>query len=336
MSKLLLSLVIPCYNMEKYLERNLSSFAQVKTEYLSLFELLFVNDGSKDQSLQLARQWQEKMPQLLLRVIDKENGGHGSTINQGLALAKGKYFRVVDADDWVDTEAFEKYLSLLREESADMILTDYTEQYQQTKSFKTIQLFQEREVKRAQGLPPQRLVMHSLTFLTEVLRKAKLSLFEKIFYVDVQYTLFPLPYIKDWAYYPLSVYQYLLGREGQSVSFESLLKNAAHHAMVLESVLKFYAALAPGEAKRKVEERLQELVSAQWVLHHFAPLEQRETLFAQLFEQMQQANFKYTLRFQNKFAALIYLNQKTKGFFSRFFPWIFSALEKKVQQRSVF
>lgn len=336
MSKLLLSLVIPCYNMEKYLERNLSSFAQVKTEYLSLFELLFVNDGSKDQSLQLAQQWQEKMPNLLLRVVDKENGGHGSTINRGLSLAKGKYFRVVDADDWVDTEAFETYLSFLQEETADMVLTDYTEQYQQTQTSKNIQIFSEREVKRASGLPPQRLVMHSLTFLTERLREAKLSLFEKIFYVDVQYTLFPLPYIKNWAYYPLSVYQYLLGREGQSVAFESLLKNASHHASVLESILKFYATLEQGEAKRKVEQRLQELVSAQWVLHYFAPSEQRERLFAQLFEQMQQCNFRYALRFQNKFAALIYLNQKTKGFFSRFFPWIFSALEKKVQQRSVF
>ena len=60
-----------------------------------------------------------------IKVIDKENGGHGSTINAGLKVATGKYFRVVDSDDWVNIDDFPMFVKELKKINADLVITDY-------------------------------------------------------------------------------------------------------------------------------------------------------------------------------------------------------------------
>ena len=118
MSKIL-SVVIPTYNMEKYLEKCLNSF--IYNEGADELEVLIVNDGSKDNSVNIAKEFEKKYPNIF-KVIDKENGGHGSTINAGLKVASGKYFKVVDADDWVETDELKK---LIREKPFTKIAEEY-------------------------------------------------------------------------------------------------------------------------------------------------------------------------------------------------------------------
>ena len=113
-----LSLIIPTYNMEKYLKKCLDSLI---VENMDLLEVLVVNDGSKDNSSKIAHEYEEKYPNTF-RVIDKENGNYGSCINRGLAEAKGKYVKVLDADDCFDVNNFNKYLSFLQENDVDLVL----------------------------------------------------------------------------------------------------------------------------------------------------------------------------------------------------------------------
>ena len=117
-----LSVVIPSYNVEKYLPEILPTF--LSPEVLDDIEVLIVNDGSKDNTSKVGKEFQDKYPNTV-RIIDKENGGHGSTINRGIEEAVGKYFKVVDGDDWVDTDVFIKYVNALKTLEADAVMTPF-------------------------------------------------------------------------------------------------------------------------------------------------------------------------------------------------------------------
>ena len=124
----ILTIAIPSYNAEKFLEKCLQSL--LKSRYAYLTEILVINDGSKDGTSQIGKMYEELTMvdgKSIVKLIDKENGGHGSGINKGIELARGKYFKVVDADDWLEEEAYDKLLEKLVEEDADLILTDYCE-----------------------------------------------------------------------------------------------------------------------------------------------------------------------------------------------------------------
>ena len=113
----LLSIAVPCYNSQDYMRNCVDSLLKGG----ELVEILIVNDGSKDNTVAVAQQYVDKYPDSV-RIIDKENGGHGSTINAGIREATGKYFKVVDGDDWVDSVALQNLLDFLKDHDADLII----------------------------------------------------------------------------------------------------------------------------------------------------------------------------------------------------------------------
>ena len=116
----ILSLVVPTYNMEKYLPACLDS---VTDELIGdSLEVIVVNDGSTDRSPDIIRQYEQKRPDLI-KVIDKPNGHYGSCVNAGLAVATGKYFKILDADDWFDTQALAAFLHKLETCDTDLVIT---------------------------------------------------------------------------------------------------------------------------------------------------------------------------------------------------------------------
>ena len=114
------SVIIPVYNVEKYLRQTLDSF--LAEEILEEIEILIVDDGSKDKTAAIGKEYERKYPGTF-RVISKENGGHGSTINRGIQEAKGRYFKVVDGDDWVNTADFVKLVKALKNCTAEYVVT---------------------------------------------------------------------------------------------------------------------------------------------------------------------------------------------------------------------
>lgn len=235
----ILTITVPSYNVEKYLEQTLSSF--VHEEILDDIEVLIVDDGSKDHTADIGKEYEEKYPQSF-RVISKENGGHGSTINRGIQEAKGRYFKVVDGDDWVNTEAFVALIHKLKECNADYVFTNYYDVDDVTKE-KTPVTFQ--------GVSPDKMMpfraiadktgisMHALVIKTEILKEHKIRLDEHCFYVDVEYILYPIPYVETVIYYDLYVYMYRLARVGQSVSMQGYQKHMQNHLDVITHVLEY-------------------------------------------------------------------------------------------------
>ena len=88
----------------------------LKSEYSYLTEILVINDGSKDKTAEIGKFYQDITTvdgNSIVKIINKENGGHGSGINKGIEIARGKYFKVVDADDWLEEEPYNELLKRL-------------------------------------------------------------------------------------------------------------------------------------------------------------------------------------------------------------------------------
>ena len=172
----LLTIVVPTYNISEYIEKCINSFLEVNEKYYKDFEVIVVNDGSTDNSVQVVENLIINS-NMDLRIISKENGGHGSTINVGIAEAKGKYFKVIDGDDWIDISSFETLLEKLKTIDVDMVISNYTEQHVYNNSKKTID-FVGRIVTDVivEGLPDRRIPMHALTYKTSILKNNDIRL----------------------------------------------------------------------------------------------------------------------------------------------------------------
>lgn len=99
----ILSIAVPCYNSQEYMRNCIDSLLVGGEEV----EIIVVDDGSKDNTLQIAKEYEEKYPGIV-KAVHQENKGHGGAVNTGLAHASGLYFKVVDSDDWLNEEAFRK------------------------------------------------------------------------------------------------------------------------------------------------------------------------------------------------------------------------------------
>ena len=110
----LLSIAIPCYNSQDYMEKCIESLLVGGEEV----EILVVDDGSSDKTAEIADAYAAKYP-TIIKAIHQENGGHGEAVNAGIRNATGLYFKVVDSDDWVNKEAYIKILETLYEYSED-------------------------------------------------------------------------------------------------------------------------------------------------------------------------------------------------------------------------
>lgn len=228
-----ITFVVPAYNMETYLERCLNSL--VATKHLDDIEVLIVDDGSSDNTPQIADAFAARMPGVA-RVIHQENKGHGGAVNAGIAEAKGVYVKVVDSDDWVGRESLQRMLAMLRVQVAggspvDLVVTDYVydkvgKRVKHVVNFKRV--MQPNRVLDWDGLGrfgiAQYMIMHALTFRTEVVRASGMRLPEHTFYVDFIYSYQPFPWVRTIMYLDTPFYHYFIGRDGQSVQTEVMIR----------------------------------------------------------------------------------------------------------------
>ena len=221
----LLTVAIPCYNSQDYMEHAVETALAGGED----IEILLIDDGSTDRTGEIADRLAGEHP-TIVRAIHKENGGHGSAVNTGLAYATGTYYKVLDSDDWFDQAALKKVLDVLWDfahegRGVDMLLANYVYEKPSLHKHKAIRyegvfpedkVFSWGDVKRFKL--SQNILMHSVIYRTKMLRDAELELPEHTFYVDNIFVYNPLPYVKTMYYVNVDLYRYFIGREDQSVN----------------------------------------------------------------------------------------------------------------------
>ncbi len=255
----LLTVVIPAYNAQKFLGKCLDSLLRAG-QYKEM-ELLVVDDGSADKTAEIAKSYEQHYKGIV-RVLSKENGGHGSAINLGIREAKGKYFRVVDSDDTVNPLAYRAFLKELKGIDSDLVITPFARIHvgngengvagkgrKKQGKFTSVKI---RDVEGTKKLPRGKNIafeeaakcmfvrMHECTIKTSILQEHNITLSEHCFYVDMQFILYPVPWILTCYILDLTVYRYRIGGKEQSVSIENMQKNRAQHSKVLASLVRFY------------------------------------------------------------------------------------------------
>ena len=240
-----LTVVVPTYNMEKYLRRCLDSLI-VSDEQMALLEVLVINDGSKDTSSQIAHEYQNRYPQTF-RVIDKENGNYGSCVNRGLDEATGKYFRLLDADDQFDRKGLVKVLQVLATTEADMVVTPYIHTYEEgatkAKPFPKVKGIEYGKTYKAEDFDfydkncEHLLCMHAITYRLSILKKVGLRHQTGISYTDTEYVYFPLMAVETILPTKITLYMYTKGREGQTVQQTGSKKQINDYYLVSKRIM---------------------------------------------------------------------------------------------------
>lgn len=247
MENKILSVIIPTYNMAALLPRCLDSL--LNTETLESLEVIAVNDGSKDSSLEIARDYEQRFPHTIT-VIDKPNGNYGSTINAALPVAKGRYVKILDADDWYDTTALVETLKALDNCNDDLIVEHFTqhgpgakkevikyntmnkEVYEYGKTYSLDAVLKDGYIKY--------FVMHSIAYRTDFLRSIEYKQTEGISYTDTEWACYPIFHAKTVKFLDLNLYQYNLDREGQTMVPAVLAKCTGQFQTVVSNLFAYY------------------------------------------------------------------------------------------------
>ncbi len=245
----LLTIAIPCYNSEDYMRKCVDSLLVGGEDV----EIIIVNDGSKDSTPSIADEYAGKYPSIV-RVIHKENGGHGSAVNAGIENASGLFFKVVDSDDWVKENDYKQILDKLRELAGgekvlDMLISNFVYEKEGEKKNKVMryrhalpqdEMFTWNDVKHF--YKGQYILMHSVIFRTKLLRDCGLKLPEHTFYVDNIYVFEPLPFVKNMYYIDVNFYRYYIGREGQSVNETIMISRIDQQIKVNKIMVDYFDA----------------------------------------------------------------------------------------------
>lgn len=238
----LLTVIIPTYNMERYLRYCLDSLL-IKENFEAL-EVLVINDGSKDASSLIAHEYANRFPDVF-QVIDKDNGNYGSCINQGLKEATGKYVKVLDADDSYETAHFEEFVAYLQGLDADLVLSDFTivnEAREITKlhryGFEGGERYLMEEICTMASFIDME--MHAVTYRRQLLVDLDYHQTEGISYTDQQWIFIPMLRVRRVYAFNKYVYKYLIGREGQTVSPDVRQRSMEHMMRCIYGMIEDY------------------------------------------------------------------------------------------------
>ena len=235
-----LTISVAAYNVESYIKENIESILESSAK--DDIEVFVVDDGGKDGTYEIAKGYEEKYPDIV-HAVHKENGGYGSVQNYSIAHATGRYFKILDGDDWMDTDGLTKLVEYLKTSDLDAVVTNYKKGPDKD-NLKLIDFGVWFEMNKAVDPNtieiPVSIGMWALVFKTEILRKSGMVLPEHTLYTDRIYSTIPFTYVSKMIFLDVPVYCYRTGREGQSVSRESRIKHIDEYLSVTESICEHY------------------------------------------------------------------------------------------------
>lgn len=250
-----LTIIIPSYNTSSYIDRNVQTM--LSCGELEKIEIIFINDGSQDQTAEVAKKYVQQYP-ASVRLINKENGGHGSTINLGIWEATGKYFKVIDGDDYVDSNELARLVQLLEKLDVDVCVSDFkkvssisgeTRRIKAAKdTYPEMGLHYNAENDINKALPHILATIHGITYRTEMLKEhfKAIKFSEKIFYEDNEYRLFPMMFATSLYLSDCCPYLYVIDQSNQSISIVNQQKRINQLLFVARRMIDFYCQYVCG------------------------------------------------------------------------------------------
>lgn len=239
MEEKILTISIAAYNVEKYIGETLETL--VSTKNIDKLEIFVIDDGGQDSTLEIAQKYHDLYPSSVIPV-HKENGGYGTTVNYSMEHASGKYFKLLDGDDWVQTHELDRLIQYLEDSETDVVVTPFLKgpDMSEMTEINYQQNFKKNEEMLISKLDKLPLIgMWALCYKTSVLRESGLKLPGRLFYTDQFFCTLPFATAKTIVYFDTIVYCYRVGREGQSVSRESRAKNAQMTFDICNELVKF-------------------------------------------------------------------------------------------------
>ena len=244
----LITFAVPCYNSESYMSHCVESLLSGGKDV----EIILVDDGSTDGTGAIADRYAAAHPDII-RVIHQENGGHGEGVNQGLANASGLYYKVVDSDDWVNETSLSHVLETIREHlrsgwQVDLYITNFVyehieEGYQRVVEYSKV--FPVEQICTWGGIKGFKqwdyMMMHSVIYRTEALKESGVHLPKHTFYVDNIMVYQPLPHMKTLCYLNENFYRYYIGRDGQSIEEDVMIRRVDQQIRVTKIMLNCYS-----------------------------------------------------------------------------------------------
>lgn len=235
-----LTISIAAYNIEKFIDNTLENIC--KDDVIEDLEIIIVNDGSKDNTLLVSKKYEARYPESIV-IIDKENGGYGSTINASLPIAKGKYYKLLDGDDWYDYENLKNLVSFLKKNETDLVITPHVQVIDETREETVIKPFNSTLIGKEFGYKEypigQRICMHQACFKTSAIQNKKIRISEHCFYTDVEYLLKCMSKCDTIVYVDYPVYMYRIGLEEQSMSVEGMRKHYRDAVISYKELIRF-------------------------------------------------------------------------------------------------
>ncbi len=240
----LITFAVPSYNAAAFLHNCIDSLLPAGDDC----EIIIINDGSKDDTGAVADGYAERYPSCV-RVIHQENGGHGEGVNQGIRNARGKYYKVVDADDRLDSEALLRVIKRIKENErqgieADMYVCNYVYVRIDTGERRPMSygyVFPEGRICSWDDTKPfgpsKYLMMHSVIYRVDLLRECGVELPKHTFYVDNLYMYQPFPFVERIYYMNEDLYLYYVGSDEQSVNEKNVIKRIDQQILVTKLVI---------------------------------------------------------------------------------------------------
>ena len=225
------SVIVPVYNVEKYLIKCLNSLVN---QTLDDIEIIIVNDGSTDNSKEVIENFIKKYKDKKIVYLEKENGGLSDARNYGLKYAKGEYIAFLDSDDFVDKTIYEKMYNTAKKQNVDYVECDFYWSYPTKKDFKNKEDIGVRYVDKQGMILYARVVAWNKLIKRDTIRE---EFPFGLHYEDVEFFYKLIPYIKKVAFVEEPLIYYVQREDSlvnmQNIHTEDIFK-------VLQNVINFY------------------------------------------------------------------------------------------------
>ena len=223
------SVIVPFYNVEGYIEKCLETLVN---QTLKDIEIILVNDGSKDRSIDIVKKFLKQYPEKIV-YLEKENGGLSDARNFAIPYAKGEYIAFLDSDDYVEKDMYQLMYDIAQKEKSDMVECDFFWKYPD----KVKTDIGEKYEGTAEALTKIRVVAWNKLIKREILEETKILFPKGYRYEDVEFTYKLVPHLNKISFLKKPCIHYIQ-REG-SIS-NSQNERTKEIFDVLDSVIKYY------------------------------------------------------------------------------------------------